>query len=61
MIAETSAFLSEAMRHPRPEWRIPTRRVDQGGFSEILRRSPVARLAVRHWWQRALELADRTP
>jgi hypothetical protein len=60
MIAETSAFLSEAVRHPRPEWRIPTRRVDQGGFSEILRRSAVARLAVRHWWTRTLESADRT-
>ena len=61
MIAETSAFLSEAVRHPRPEWRIPTRRVDEGGFSEILRRSALARVAVCHWWHRALEIADRTP
>lgn len=60
MIAETSAFLSEAARYPRPDWRIPTRRVDEGGFSEILRRSAVARLTVRHWWIRTLASADRT-
>jgi len=58
MIAETSAFLSEALRSRSGTPRIPTRRVSEGGFAEILRRSPAARAAVRHWWTRALSLID---
>lgn len=58
MIADTSAFLSQALRQHRPDLRIPTRRVDQGGFAPLLRRSPVARAAVRHWWYRALSVID---
>ena len=58
MIAETSAFLSRALRSRQRMPRIPTRRVDRGGFSEMLKRNPLARLAVRHWWNRALSLID---
>ncbi|XAL99008.1 hypothetical protein OT109_15660 [Phycisphaeraceae bacterium D3-23] len=58
-IAETSAFLSWALSQDRPLPRIPRRRVDQGGFAEMMR-APLARKIVAHWWSQALErIADR--
>lgn len=54
MIAETSAFLSWALRERANLPRIPRRRLDEGGFTALLRR-PGARAAVAHWWGRILE------
>ena len=54
MIAETEAFLSWAMAHQRGLPRIPRRRMDEGGFSGLLKR-PGARAAVTHWWYRVLD------
>jgi hypothetical protein len=54
MIAETNAFLSWALADGRTLPRIPRRRVDAGGFSELMRR-PLARAAVAHWWRRVLK------
>ncbi|MEX0655550.1 MAG: hypothetical protein WDZ31_08625 [Phycisphaeraceae bacterium] len=53
MIAETEAFLSWALHGERPLPRIPRRRVDEGGYTSLLRQ-PGARAAVVHWWRRAL-------
>ncbi|MAE61879.1 MAG: hypothetical protein CMJ49_11055 [Planctomycetaceae bacterium] len=62
MIDETSAFLTWALRQNSPLPRIPTRRLDLGGFDSLLAR-PGARAAVQHWWGRAFErvqaLADQ--
>lgn len=58
-VAETSAFLSWALSKDRPLPRIPRRRVDQGGFGEMMR-GPHARKIVVHWWSQAIErLTDR--
>jgi len=54
MIQETETFLAWALREGRDLPRIPRRRVDRGGFTELLRR-PLARAAVAHWWRRVLE------
>ncbi len=54
MIAQTSAFLSWALREGSDEPRIPRRRLDQGGFTKLLR-APGARAAVAHWWSRVLD------
>jgi hypothetical protein len=54
MIEETGEFLTWALREGRELPRIPRRRVDRGGFSELLRR-PLARVIVAHWWRRVLE------
>lgn len=54
MIDETSRFLSWALASQEDVPRIPCRRVDQGGFSQILRK-PGARAAAAHWWYRALD------
>ena len=54
MIAETSAFLTWALRRSGNGPRIPRRRVSSGGFSELLKR-PGARAAVEHWWHRVLD------
>ena len=54
MIAETSAFLSWALAEGKGVPRIPRRRVDEGGFSEFMRR-PLARVITGHWWRRALD------
>lgn len=56
MIAYHSRFLSRIMGlqrrgHSLP--RIPRRRVDQGGFTELLRH-PGARAAAAHFWKRLL-------
>ncbi|MEO1235635.1 MAG: hypothetical protein AAFX76_02480 [Planctomycetota bacterium] len=53
-IAETSAFLSWALAEERNLPRIPRRKVAQGGFAKLLDR-PMAKVAVTHWWGRALE------
>jgi len=34
--------------------RIPRRRVEEGGFSEMIR-SPLAKRLVSHWWAKAIE------
>jgi len=54
MIDETSAFITWALRHPEHVPRIPTRRVDWGGFAALLAR-PGARCAVEHWWYRTFD------
>lgn len=56
MIAETSAFLSAALRDRREVPRIPARRVDVGGVSVLLRARPAFRAAVTRWWSRVLTL-----
>ena len=57
MIAETNAFLDWALGEGQCLPRIPRRRVDQGGFAEVMRR-PLARIVTTHWWRRALERVD---
>ena len=57
MIAETSAFLSWALGEEQHLPRIPRRRLDQGGFTELMRR-PMARIMTSHWWRRALDRID---
>lgn len=58
MIDETSAFLTWALRNNIEFPRVPTRPVDEGGFSQLLRR-PGARAAVNRWWMRTLDLVGR--
>lgn len=53
MIRETNAFLSWSLAKDRGLPRIPRRRVDEGGFSTILRH-PGAMAIVRRWWARVL-------
>ena len=57
MIAETNAFLDWALVEGHRLPRIPRRRVDQGGFAELMRR-PMARIMATHWWRRAVERVD---
>lgn len=52
-IAETNAFLSIAMRSDQPMPRIPRRRVDRGGFADLLNR-PNANGIIACWWAKAL-------
>lgn len=54
MIAEHSAFLTAALAQDRGYPRIPRRRVDQGGFAEVLK-LPAARAAVNHFWKRIFD------
>ncbi len=56
-IDETSAFLSWALARARNLPRIPTRRMDQGGFSDVLSR-PGARAMVTRYWSRALSWTE---
>jgi hypothetical protein len=59
MIAETSAWLTWALDHDLDAsattgWpRIPRRRVDLGGFGNLIHH-PGARAAVHHWWMKTL-------
>lgn len=53
MIRETSKWIEWALANPHLVQRIPRRRVDQGGFTEILKHRG-ARALVQHWWQRVL-------
>ncbi len=57
MIEETSAFLTFALASKPDLPRIPTRRLDEGGFARLLQRRG-ARAAVNHWWTRTLRLLD---
>jgi hypothetical protein len=58
MIDETSTFLTWALTEERDLPRIPHRRVDAGGFTEILLR-PGGRALATRWWSRALETLDK--
>ncbi len=58
MIAETSAYLSWALRQGSAMPRIPTRRVAQGGFGGILRNRGM-RAAVLAFWERTLASSDQ--
>ena len=46
-------WLSRAIRSAMPVVRIPIRRVDAGGFDDLLSR-PRGREAAGRWWRRAL-------
>lgn len=53
MIAETEAFLNWALwREDVP--RIPRRRMDEGGFTRLMRQ-PGARALAGRWWRTTLE------
>ncbi len=59
MIDETSRWLSWALSEGRNVPRIPTRLVDHGGFSKMMK-MPGAKRLVARWWGRVLEmLPDR--
>ena len=53
-IAETNAFLSMAMRCDQSLPRIPRRRVDRGGFAELLSR-PNASGIIAYWWSKTID------
>ena len=55
MIDETSRWLSWALSQGRDLPRIPTRMVDHGGFSKLLKMPGAKALAAR-WWKRVLDL-----
>ncbi len=48
-INETSAFLTWALKRERNLPRIPARRVDQGGFTDLLNRPGTRAMATRYW------------
>lgn len=54
MIAETSAFLTWALREGHRLPRIPRRRVDEGGFTAFMR-MPGAWGSVTRWWDKTLD------
>ena len=54
MIDETSALITWALAAQDQLPRIPTRRVDEGGFTAIMRHVPGARAMADRWWWRAL-------
>ena len=54
MIEQTSAFLTWALSTDADVPRIPTRRMDKGGFTEMLRHRG-ARAAAERWWTRVLD------
>jgi len=53
-IAETNAFLSWALRTDQDLPRIPRRRADKGGFSQMLKR-PGSTSIISYWWAKALD------
>lgn len=53
MVDETSEFLTWALSEDRRLPRIPRKRVDQGGFRELLA-VPGAKKLVHRWWNRIL-------
>ena len=55
MIDETNRWLSWAMKQGRDLPRIPTRMVDHGGFSNLLKK-PGTKALVARWWKRVLDL-----
>lgn len=58
MIDETGAWLTWALRTDVQVPRIPRQRVDQGGYTPLLK-TPGARAAVEHWWYRALDTVGK--
>ena len=54
MIDETGAWLTWAVDHPDKVPSIRSRRVEWGGFAEMLRQSE-AKAAVNYWWARTME------
>ena len=54
MIDETNRFLSWALSAERNLPRIPRRRVDDGGFRDMMRMPGVKKL-VGKWWARTLD------
>lgn len=58
MRAEHERFLTIALLARREYPKIPTRRVDQGGFDRLMAREHGPRLAQR-WWETALDRIDR--
>jgi hypothetical protein len=56
MINDTSRFLTWALAQDRGLPRIPRKRVDAGGFSEMLKVPGVKKLMWR-WWDRTLDKA----
>ena len=57
MIRETEAWVNWALANSDRIPRIPRRRVDEGGFSMLLK-MPGARAAIGRWWSRTLDLVD---
>lgn len=53
MIAHTNRFLSRALAGKRQLPRIPRRRVDRGGFTE-LSSHPGGKALIEHFWARLL-------
>ena len=53
-ISETGAFLTWALKQGGAMPRVPRRRVDEGGFSTLLR-MPGGRAAMSRWWEATLE------
>jgi hypothetical protein len=60
MIHQTGSFLTWALSEKNALPRIPRRRVDDGGFKELLLH-PGARALVRHFWDRVLGSDDGSP
>ena len=59
MIEETNRFLNWALSEDADVPRIPTRLVDRGGFSEIMRMRGAREMAAR-WWAKVVDmLPDR--
>lgn len=56
MIDHHSQFLTMALRGDAETPKIPRRRVDQGGYSELMKR-PGARAAALAWWDSVLKPA----
>ncbi|WP_428386159.1 hypothetical protein [Mucisphaera sp.] len=50
MVAETNHFLNLALRGDIHTPRIPTRKVDEGGFG-MLKNNIMGQLLVRHFWR----------
>lgn len=58
MIDQTGAWLTWALDNDVQTPRIPTRRVDEGGFG-ILRQIPGARVAFARWWAETINYLER--
>ncbi len=59
-IHQHSAFLNAALSGKITPPRIPRRRVDDGGFTDYIRR-PGVRALMNNWWTRILEAASFDP
>lgn len=58
MIDQTNAFLTWALTQERNLPRIPSRRVDQGGFG-LMQSHPGVKILVTAWWDRTLDMAHK--